>query len=192
MLIHILTQNPQALLTIVDRTPVWVGYLLLALLALGVSQMLRRRAGLLRVFLTPVAMTALSVQGMVSAIGATTELAMTLAVWLGAAAASTALAMAWRGSAPRGTSYDAATRRFDLPGSAVPLGLIVGIFVTKYLVGVEMAMQGALAHDIPFLFSIAAVYGAFNGIFSARTLRLWRLTRAGAAPSGRQLQAANT
>mgnify|MGYP003383587941 CR=1 FL=1 len=174
---------------IIEQTPVWVAYLLLALLALGASQMFRRRASLTRVFLTPAAMTALSVYGMVSAFGLSRQLGMTLAVWLLAAGTCTTLALYWRNTAPHGTSYDAGSRSFKLPGSAIPLALIIGIFLTKYVVGVEMAIQqGALAHDNFFALGIAIIYGAFNGIFAARTLRLWRLTRPRSAPSARPLQ----
>lgn len=177
MLMNILIHNPRALVSIVERTPGWVAYLLLALLALGVSQLFRRRASLPRVLMTPAAMTGLSVYGMVSAFGASPRLAMTLTVWLAVAGLCTALALRWRDAAPHGTSFDAAKHSFELPGSAVPLALIIGIFLTKYVVGVEMAMQEALARDSTFALGIAVVYGAFNGIFAARTLRLLRLTR---------------
>lgn len=85
MLIQILSDNPRALVNIVERTPGWVGILLLALSALGVSQMFRRRANLMRV---------------------------------------------------------------------------------------------SLAHDRAFALAVATLYGALNGLFVARTLRLLRLTRA--------------
>ncbi len=183
MLMQILIHNPPALVTIVERTPSWVAYLLLGLLALGLSQMFHRRASLPRILLTPAAMTGLSVYGMVSAFGATTPLAMTLTVWLVVAGACTALAWRWRGAPPPGTLYDAASRSFELPGSVVPMVLIIGIFLTKYVVGVEMAMQSTLASDSTFALGIAVIYGAFNGIFAARTLRLWRLTRTQPAAS---------
>lgn len=189
MLLQILAHNPRALVSIIEQTPVWVAYLLLALLALGASQMFRRRASLTRVILTPAAMIGLSVYGMLSAFGASRQLAMALTVWLLAAGTCTMLALYWRDTPPRGTSYDAANRSFELPGSAIPMALIIGIFLTKYVVGVEMAMQqGALAHDGFFALAIAIVYGAFNGIFAARTLRLWRLTRPRSAPSARPFQ----
>ena len=80
-----------------------------------------------------------------------------------------------RSTAPAGARYCNASRRFDLPGSAMPLVLIMGIFLTKYLVGVELAMQPALARDSAFALQIAALYGAFSGLFVARAMRLWRL-----------------
>ena len=63
----------------------------------------------------------------------------------------------------------------------MPLGLILGIFLTKYFVGVELALQPALARDSSFALQIALLYGVFNGLFAARALRLWRLVRRSAS-----------
>ena len=92
----------------------------------------------------PVAMTAFSLYGMASAFGRTTQAGTTIALWLAAAAITTGLALWWRMAAPAGTRFGAADLTFELPGSAVPLALIVGIFLIKYVVGIEVAMQPAL------------------------------------------------
>ena len=72
--------------------------------------------------------------------------------------------------------------------AAMPLALIVGIFLTKYFVGVELAMQPTLARDGTFALQISALYGVFNGLFAARALRMWRLAQQsvvyGASPMG--------
>ena len=44
-------------------------------------------------------------------------------------------------------------------------------------------MQPAQAHDGAFAMQIAALYGAFSGLFAARALRLWRLVRSDAVPA---------
>lgn len=175
MLLQLITQHPEALGQVLRQTPTWVWGLLAALLALGASQLFHRRASLVRVSVMPVAMTAFSVYGMVSAFGGSGRLGTALTLWLLAAAAMAALALWWRMAAPTGTRFDAASRSFALPGSAVPLALIVGIFLTKYVVGIEVAMQSTLPQDALFATSVALLYGAFNGIFVARAARLWRL-----------------
>ena len=53
----------------------------------------------------------------------------------------------------------------------------MGIFLVKYVVGVELALQPPLAHDNDVALQVALVYGAFNGVFAARTGRLLRLAR---------------
>ena len=60
-------------------------------------------------------------------------------------------------------------------GVFVPLLLIVGIFMVKYVVGVELAMAPRLAHDAQYALVVATLYGAFTGVFVGRAARLWRL-----------------
>jgi hypothetical protein len=77
-----------------------------------------------------------------------------------------------------GVRYDAARARFTLPGSAVPLALMMGIFLTKYAVGVALSVAPALSRDAAFAAVVGGLYGAFSGVFGARALRLWRLALA--------------
>lgn len=179
MLIDIALHQPQMLASIVRHTPPWVWGLLAALLALGASQMREREAGLPRVLLMPLGMAAFSVAGLASAFGA--HPAGTLGAWLLAALLVAGAGLLWRAQAPAGVRYYAGEGRFLLPGSAVPLLLVLGIFLTKYIVGVELALQPALAHDTAFTLQVATLYGLFNGMFLARAARLWRLTRADAS-----------
>jgi hypothetical protein len=179
MLIQIALQQPEMLPAIVRGTPVWVWGLLGGLVALGLTQTVSRRASRARVLVMPIAMTAMSLQGMVSAFGASGAVAGVLLAW--AVSAALLVALRWRAAPPVGTRYDADAGRFHLPGSAVPLALILGIFLTKYAVSVELALQPALAGDAPFALTVAALYGVFSGFFAARTVALWRLTRTGHA-----------
>jgi hypothetical protein len=177
MLIQLLIHQPRAIGSILSNTPTWVWALLAGLIALGASQLFQRKASLVRVNLLPVSMTALSVYGTVAALRASGQLPAALALWLLVAITTAVAALAWRHQAPRGTRYDPTQRSFHLPGSAVPLVLIGCIFLTKYLVGVELAMQPQLVRESGFVFGLAAVYGVFNGIFIARAARLWQLAR---------------
>jgi hypothetical protein len=173
MLIQILAHQPQMLGTIVSRTPVWVWGLLAALLTLGLSQAIGRPMSLRRLTLTPAGMTAFSAWGTVNAFGGSPQFAQVMLVWAGAAAAMFALVAPL--SPPAGTRYHPATRSFDVPGSWIPLALILGIFLVKYVVGVELAMQPALARDTQYTLVAGALYGGFSGIFIGRAARLWRL-----------------
>ncbi|RYF35753.1 MAG: hypothetical protein EOO25_22055 [Comamonadaceae bacterium] len=116
-------------------------------------------------------MTVFSVWGTFSAFGASPQFGAVLAAWFGAAAVVAALAAGTRAPA----TYDAATGRFFLQGSWVPLVLILGIFLTKYVVGVELAMQPQLARDGQFGVATGTLYGVFSGLFAGRAIRLLRL-----------------
>lgn len=171
MLLQLLINHPQAIGAVLKNTPVWVWGLLAGLLALGFSQARRRTASLARITLMPVAMTGFAIWGMYSAFGATSLLATVLVAWLAAASPIAAIVMR---QAPGGT-YDAQSRQFHLAGSWIPLLLILGVFLTKYIVGVELTMQPQLTRDTTFALTLAVLYGAFNGIFTGRALRLLRL-----------------
>lgn len=175
MLIQLITQHPEALGNIVKNTPPWVWGLLVALLALGISQLFNRQLTLRRVIVTPIAMLGLALYGIFSAFGNGGQLGTAVLMWVIAAAVSTAVML--RLPAPIGTGYDAQSSKFSVPGSVVPLLLILGIFLTKYAVGVELAMQPAQARDASFALPVALLYGVFSGIFAGRALRLVRLAQ---------------
>ena len=179
MLLTLATQQPRALLTIVQHTPSWVWMVLATLIWLGGSQFFARSVGLRRVLLMPIAMAVFSVWGIGSTFGAVPQVAGVLLAWLAAACAVTALSLWLLRSSPLRARYEATDQRFHLPGSAWPMLLIVGIFLVKWAVGVELFLQPALSHDSPFALQIALIYGTFTGVFAARTVRLRHLARTG-------------
>jgi hypothetical protein len=155
---------------ILIHTPRWVWLLLLALLWLGLSQAVTRSASLRRITVMPLALTGLSLYGTVTAFGGDPQI---LLIWLGTMALMATAVM--QRPLPDACRYNPATRRFTLPGSWVPLLLILGLFLTKYVVGAITAMQPALVVDVSFSLGFSALYGAFSGVFLARAGRLWRL-----------------
>ncbi|MEP6825570.1 MAG: DUF6622 family protein [Ramlibacter sp.] len=171
MLLQLITQHPEAAGTILKNTPTWVWGLLVALTWLGLSQLRDRSASVARVTIMPVAMTAFSIWGTFSAFGGSPQFSAVLLSWFSAAAVVAALTASTRAPA----TYDAAARSFFLQGSWVPLVLILGIFLTKYVVGVELAMQPQQARDGQFTLVVGTLYGVFNGLFAGRAIRLWRL-----------------
>ena len=173
MLIQLLIQHPQAIFQVAKNTPRWVWGLLAALLALGFSQLRNREISMTRMAITPAAMVVLSVWSSASAFGASPLIGYVMLAWATCAALMFGL-IATRAPLP-GTRYDAATRTFTVPGSWVPLLLILAIFTTKYIVGVDLAMQPALAHDGTYTLVVGALYGVFSGVFAGRTARLWLL-----------------
>lgn len=171
MLLQLLTQHPEALVPVLRQTPPWVWGLLAGLLALGMSQLRDRKASVARVSLLPLGMTLFSVSGTFTALGNTPHAALVIGTWLGAAALAFALVARGRANA----RFDPAQGVFHLPGSVVPLLLIVGIFLVKYVVGVDLAMAPQLVRESSYVLSVAALYGAFTGVFIGRASRLWRM-----------------
>jgi hypothetical protein len=157
---------------ITSHTPIWVWFLLVAVVSLGHSQSKRRYASLPKIVIFPLVMVGLSLQGTLHTFGAQ---ALGLAVWLGAGLVS--LIGVMRQPLPTATRFDAASQRFDLPGSWVPMLLILGIFATKYTVGALTALQPEMVRGVAFSLSLAALYGAFSGLFLGRAARLLRLSQ---------------
>lgn len=158
------------LIEILLHTPKWVFALFVLLLWLGSRQLVTSRVSLGRTTIMPVAMSALSFYGVVSAFG---DSPMALLAW--AIAAVVLAAIVLQRPLPATTHYDAARRSFHVAGTAVPLALMMGIFFTKYVVGVTLAFHPQLAHQVDFALAISGLYGAFTGIFVARSLRMWKL-----------------
>jgi uncharacterized membrane protein len=171
MLLQLLASHPQAIVPILRGTPTWVWGLLAGLVALGASQLRDRTVGLTRVSLLPVTMTIFSVWGTFSALGRSSHFEAAMFVWIAAAGVAFALLGAGRSNA----QFDPVRRTYALPGSIVPLLLILAIFLVKYVVGVELAMAPRLVQDNQYVLTVAALYGALTGMFVGRSFRLWRL-----------------
>ena len=158
------------LIQIITRTPVWVWAILGLLLWVGLKQSVPRSVGLRRITVLPLVMVGLSLAGMLTAFGTGHH---ALLAW--GATAAVAAAVVMQLNFPQATRYNSWTQQFELPGSWTPLVLMVGIFITKYAVGVTLAMHPELARDALFSQSMAALYGGFSGVFAGRAARLWRL-----------------
>jgi hypothetical protein len=158
------------LLQIILHTPKWVFAVFVLLVWLGCKQLRAGSVSLARITVIPVAMAGLSLAGVVSAFGNSPG------ALLGWAVAMAALALlVLQQPLPASTRYERASREFHVPGSAVPLVLMMGIFFTKYVVGVALAMHPELGRQPAFTVAVPMLYGAFSGIFAARAVRLWRL-----------------
>jgi hypothetical protein len=173
MFIPLVLDHPQMIGAILRGTPTWVWGLLAGLVFLGLTQIRDRTASLLRVSVLPLAMTSLSIWGITGAFGKSPMFGYVMLAWmLVAAIAFAALGMT---SAPKGTTYDAGARTFFLPGSWLPLAMILGVFFTRYVVNVDIAMNPMLTRDGQYTIIVAAMYGLFTGAFLGRAARLWRL-----------------
>ena len=156
---------------VLSGTPTWVWALLAGLIALGVSQARDRSASLGRIALMPVAMTAFSIYGTVSTFSHSLMLSSVLMTW----GVLAAIVFSIVGKGQAAGAYDPATRMFQLPGSWVPMALILGIFATKYVANVALAMHPELVNDGTFSLTQAALYGVFTGLFTGRAARLVRM-----------------
>jgi hypothetical protein len=155
------------LLQIVQHTPTWVWGLFVALLAFGLSQARARSVSLTRMTVLPLVLLALSFSGVVS-----TFSHATIAILAWAIGVTAAIALGRRFVTVRGASWSAETGLLHVPGSWLPLVLMLALFLIKYGVGITLAMNHAMAADTAFGACCGLAYGSFSGLFAARALGL--------------------
>jgi len=154
-------------------TPAWVWLLLAALLWLGAAQSVARQVSVARATALPAALGVLSLAGVaITFHGA----AIALAGW--AAGLAMALTLGTPLVAPTGARRAAQGAGLHVPGSWVPMALLLALFGVKYGVGASLAFSPELARHSAFAAGIGFAYGSFSGLFLARAASLWRLARA--------------
>ena len=161
------------ILNIVQHTPFRVWFILAGLVALGLSQTRTRELSLMRVTVLPFVLLALSLAGVANAFGV---MPVALGTWL--AGVTAALVLPRHLLTARGASWSVATGRLHVPGSWLPLVLILGSFAIKYVAGAGLAMHASLASDATFAGSCSLGFGSFSGLFLARSLALRSLATA--------------
>lgn len=164
-------------IAIVQHTPAWVWSVFAPLLAFGLSQTRPRRMGLLRVTILPLMMIALSLSGVFRAFGHAP-----LALAGRAAGVGVALTFARGLVEACGARWLAATGTLHLPGSWLPLALIVGLAAVEYVAGASLGVQPSLATDPGFAGLCSLGYGSFGGLFLARGWGLRRRAKRSPAP----------
>jgi len=160
------------LIDIIRHTPYWVWPVLALMLRRGYVLTRPQEVPLARLALLPAVFVLLSIGGMVSTFGARPDALLCWAAGLVLAAYE----MQRRG-APEGARYLAETRRFAVPGSWLPLLLIVVAFALKYTVGVQLALHESLRHSSWLALGAGGSYGSLSGLFLGRALRLWEVWR---------------
>jgi len=158
------------LLQIFQHTPLWVWGLLAGLVFLGWGQTRDRDMSLTRITALPAVMLALSFTGVISGFSHST---LAIVCWL--AGAGLTISIGGRLMHPRGAFWSAERGLLHVPGSWLPMVLILALFAIKYTVGVSLAMHPALAHEPLFAGGFSLAYGLFSGLFAAKGLSLRRL-----------------
>ena len=110
--------------------------------------------------------------GMVSAFG---HFPVALGGW--AVGAAAALGFGRQFIAVRGAAWSQQAGMLHVPGSWLPLALILGLFAIKYGAGASLALHPELSTHVAFAGLISLAYGMFSGLFLARGLSLRNLAK---------------
>lgn len=152
---------------ILSNTPTWVFVLFVVLLVFGLMQTRTRTVGRIPALLLPAGMIALSLAGINSSFGL---MPMPLASWAIALAITALVGHAL--FRDKRVKYDAAAEKFFIPGSWLPLAVIMAIFFAKYVYAVMHALKSDVISSPLFIAGLSAVYGLLSGYFAARALNL--------------------
>ena len=155
------------------NTPLWVWGVLAVLLALGLVQARNRKVSGLLILLLPATMIPLSLYGVAASFGA--NLAALSAWAIGFGAALTLNGLVFFG--PRGVRYDAVDGRFEVPGSWVPLVLMLTIFSTRFVFAVVKALNPSIVGAATFIGFVSGILGFCSGLFLSRAIRALKLRR---------------
>ena len=150
------------------RTPVWVWPLLVALIWLGAMQLADRTVPRSRALILPAVMILLSISGTLSSFGLRAD---AFAAWAAGAAGAVAinhLLARW----PRGLQLANADGDILVPGSSVPLLLILCIFCLRFVIGATLATNSQLAADPLFVAAVCGILGACSGLFFTRAIAM--------------------
>jgi Family of unknown function (DUF6622) len=157
---------------ILQHTPVWVWMLLAALLYFGYLQSRTRAVPKERLFALPAAMLGLSLYSLFATFGATR---LGFVAWLAGGILAALLYRVF--GRPAGTAYAPDMRVYTVPGSWLPLTLMLAIFVTRYAVAVMIAIDASLRQASSFVLVAGLVYGFLSCTFTARAHAAVRAAR---------------
>lgn len=163
---------------ILSGTPVYVWVLLAVLVSRGLKAMKGGTAPLSKLAIVPAVFAGWGLLHIVSGPAAGVETALMwfvgglLGIGVGVVQAKTS-----------GLSVDRAARTVTLPGSIVPLALILVTFASKFWIGFELATSGPVGIDSTFVVLNALVSGVVAGIFAGRFLIYWMALRPADAPA---------
>ncbi len=158
------------LLLILQGAPLWVWALLALLLFLGIRSLRTRSIPVASLIALPLAFFGLSISNLLPL----DELSpLRIGVWV--AALLVGLIPGWFLVRPQRIAIDRPARRITVPGSIVPLLLMLAAFAGGFYFGYLFARYPELKSDVVTL-ALASIYrGLMSGYFLGQALRLFRL-----------------
>ncbi|HMN52008.1 MAG: hypothetical protein KF794_05020 [Xanthobacteraceae bacterium] len=151
---------------ILQNTPYWVWAVLVVLLVFGFLQSRDRTMAAAQVAVLPAIMIPLSLLAIVLSFGAST---VALVAWLAGHVAAVVFNRTVLRT-PRGVRYLAGEQKFSVPGSWLPLLLMMVIFAARFVNGVLRAVQPAFAASTVFAAGLSAILGFCSGMFLSRAV----------------------
>ncbi|WAC75592.1 hypothetical protein OU995_13200 [Roseateles sp. SL47] len=165
--------SPLDILTqIAIHVPLWVWGVLALLIVIGRQQSRTQVVSRKRVMVLPLIWLVFGAWGVEKGFGQAGSAAAAMAAWALGLVASVGgmLAVGW----PGGASYQTDSKHYVVPGSWLPLVVMLLIFVSRFAIGMALGFQPALSHSLPFAVAASLSYGLFSGFFLGRSINILR------------------
>jgi len=159
--------TPTYLIAILQHTPLYVWAIFALLFVIGLRRAVPHTMAQRQVVLWPLAMLAYAFYGVASSFG---SVAPAYLAWMGGVAVAL---IATLGLLRVHGRYDVARRQYTLPGSLMPMVVMLALFGLKYVAGVRFAIDPASHGDLSFALLMSAAWGLCSGAFLGRAVRLW-------------------
>ena len=163
---------PNGHLAMLERIPPWVFAIFVVLVVIGLLLRRTRAVAPTAVAVVAVAMLALSLFGVVGSFGATPGPLLSWAVGIALAAS-----IGGQVFGPHGLQVVPDSAKVLVPGSWVPLVLMMGIFLGKFIVGFAVGVGAPMVKQAWFGLAAALAFGVFSGGFVARAIAVRRFAR---------------
>ncbi|NDY91864.1 DUF6622 family protein [Ideonella livida] len=168
-------------MTPASHLPLWVPVLLAVLLVVGWQQSQPRQVKPKALVVVAAVMAGLSLRSVMTVLGVEP---LVLALWLGGYGLAVAAGARYFGAQGWVARGEGSALRVHVPGSWVPMGLIVAIFAANTGLNVARALHLPLLQDALAAGVVAAVVGVLSGGFGARALAVLRCAQAGRQEPG--------
>lgn len=149
---------------IVSHVPSYVWAILAFIVVMGLLQRRDQRVSRARLVLLPAVWAIFGAWGVESSFGMN---ALPLAAW--SVGLTGGLLLVKRTGWPGGARHETETQRFFVPGSWLPMALMLTIFVAKFALGMSLALQPALAREPHIALAFSALFGLLGGLFLGRS-----------------------
>lgn len=147
------------------NVPAWVFGVFALLLALGIWMSRPRAVSPIAPVVLAIAFPIYSFYGVLASFGMAIA---TVLPWGGALLLSVLLGK--RVFGPRNLAREPGTAKVQVPGSWLPLGLMMGIFLARFAMGFVQGAQLPLGHQAWFAPTVCFVLGALSGGFASRAI----------------------
>lgn len=180
------TSTLDALTQIATHVPVWVWIILVALIALGLKQRETQWVSRKRLLVLPAVWLVFGAWGVQKGFGQAGSAGVAMIAWAVGLLTSTAglVASGWPAGAtqhradatPDAAGSPATSALYRVPGSWLPMMVMLAIFCARFAVGMALGFRPSLAHDPMFAGVASLSFGLLSGFFVGRSLNILRRT----------------